>query len=279
MTEPIVAEYATAPPAEPLRRYVDRYIGYRLAGFPPGVHRGLPSRHMTLAVGIGPEIDVAAQTDPRQAPQSYRCVLGGLQASPALIAHDGTLEGVTIELTPLGSRALAGRPAAELWDVSVELSDVVGRTGLELWERLQDPLPWERRFGICDLVLSRLARERGVSPPLRHCWRTLLAAGGAVSVRDLAAEVGWSRQHLTRRFRDEFGTGPKVAARILRFERARRLLQSPPPRLPLAEIALACGYSDQAHLNRDFARLAGCPPTEWLAGELPFLQDTDDPDR
>jgi AraC-like DNA-binding protein len=206
-------------------------------------------------------------------------VLGGLQASPALIAHDGTLEGVTIELTPLGSRALAGRPAAELWDVSVELSDVVGRAGLELWERLQDPLPWERRFALCDLVLSRLARERAVSPLLRYCWQTLVAARGGIPVRELAAEVGWSRQHLTRRFRDEFGTGPKVTARILRFERARRLLQSPPPRLPLSEIAHACGYFDQAHLNRDFADMAGCTPTEWLAGELPFVQDTDDADR
>jgi AraC-like DNA-binding protein len=278
VTEPTV-EYVEALPAEPLRPYVDRYIGYRLAGFPPGVHRGLPSRHMTLAVSIGVDIDVAAQTDPRQAPQSYRCVLGGLQAAPALIAHDGYQEGVAIELTPLGSRALTGRPAAELWDLSVELSDAVGRTGLELWERLQDSLPWERRFGICDLVLSRLAKERAVSAPLRHCWRTLVAAGGGVSVRDLAAEVGWSRQHLARRFRDEFGAGPKVAARILRFERARTMLQSPPLRLPLSEIALACGYFDQAHLNRDFAQLARCTPTEWLADELPFFQDADDPDR
>jgi AraC-like DNA-binding protein len=106
-----------------------------------------------------------------------------------------------------------------------------------------------------------------------------VAAGGGVSVGELAAEVGWSRQHLARRFRDEFGAGPKVAARILRFERARTMLQSPPPRLPLSEIALACGYFDQAHLNRDFAQLAGCTPTEWLADELPFFQDADDPDR
>jgi AraC-like DNA-binding protein len=57
------------------------------------------------------------------------------------------------------------------------------------------------------------------------------------------------------------------------------MLQSPLPRLPLSEIALACGYFDQAHLNRDFAQLARCTPTEWLADELPFFQDADDPDR
>ncbi len=53
MTEP-AAEWVIGLPAGPLRPYVDRYLGYRLAGFAPGIHRGLPSRHMTFIVGIGP---------------------------------------------------------------------------------------------------------------------------------------------------------------------------------------------------------------------------------
>lgn len=63
---------------------------------------------MTLIVSIGAEIDVVAQTDPDQAPSRYRCVLGGLQASPALVAHDGNQEGVAVELTRVGCRALLG---------------------------------------------------------------------------------------------------------------------------------------------------------------------------
>jgi transcriptional regulator GlxA family with amidase domain len=155
----------------------------------------------------------------------------------------------------------------------------VGPGGVELWERLQTPATWEQRFGICDRVLSRLLRERRVESPLRHCWRTLVASGGRVSVTGLAQDVGWSRQHLTRRFHQEFGAGPKLAGRIVRFERATKMLQSARPRLPLSEVALACGYFDQAHLNRDFARLAGCTPTELLCEEVPFFQDGDDPDR
>jgi hypothetical protein len=85
MPEPSV-DWASARPAAPLRPFVDRYVGYRLAGFAPGVHRGLPSRHMTLIVSIGEAIDVVEQTDPRQGPQRYGCVLGGLQAAPASIA-------------------------------------------------------------------------------------------------------------------------------------------------------------------------------------------------
>ncbi|HJV08276.1 MAG TPA: DUF6597 domain-containing transcriptional factor, partial [Acidimicrobiales bacterium] len=132
-------------PAPALRPLVDRYIGYRQAG-EPGVHRGLPSRHLTLIVSIGAPIDVVAQTDPRQAPDRYRFVAGGLQAGPAVIATPAVQEGVAIELTPLGSRALLGVPAAALWDLSVEAADVVGPAAVELWERLHHAADWPSRF-------------------------------------------------------------------------------------------------------------------------------------
>jgi AraC-like DNA-binding protein len=46
-----------------------------------------------------------------------------------------------------------------------------------------------------------------------------------------------------------------------------------PSRPSIAEVAAACGYYDQPHLNRDFVELAGCPPGEWLAAEVPSVQD------
>lgn len=262
------AERVTARPAPVLAPFIDHYVGYRIVGYPAGLHRGLPSAHMTFIVSIGPTIDVVAQTDPRQSPQDYRCTLGGLQASSALISHTGDQEGVMVALTPLGSRALFGTPAAELWDVSVELADVVGPVGMELWERLQGPATWAERFAICDRILSRIAApDRLVGPELTWAWRSVVGSGGAVTVGALANEIGWSRQHLARRFGAEFGLSPKLAARIARFERARRMLQHTPSHISIAQVAAACGYYDQAHLNRDFAELAGASPTTWLADE------------
>jgi AraC-like DNA-binding protein len=256
-----------------LRPFVDRYVGYRLAGFPPGLHRGLPSRHMTFIVGIGERIDVVAQSDPAQRPQSYGCVLSGLQASSALIAHNGNQEGLAIELTPLGSRTLFGLPAGELRDLSLEFDDVVGAAGGQLWERMQVAVGWKERFAVCDDHLSRLVSEDVVAPELQRCWATLVASGGRISVSDLAAETGYSRQHLGRRFRHEFGLGPKLAARVIRFERARQMLQSVPSFVSITQVAVSCGYYDQAHLYRDFAQLAGCTPFELLGEDLPFFQD------
>jgi AraC-like DNA-binding protein len=46
-----------------------------------------------------------------------------------------------------------------------------------------------------------------------------------------------------------------------------------PERPSLADVAAVCGYYDQPHLNRDFVELAGCPPSEWIATEIPSVQD------
>ncbi len=270
------AEWVTAAPALRLAAFIDRYVGYRMTGFASGLHRGLPSRHMTFIVSIGPSIDVVAQTDPGQPPDSYRCVVSGLQASSALISHDGHQEGVAIELTPLGCRTLFGMPARALWNTSVECADVAGPAGRELWERLQGHSGWAGRFAACDEVLARLAdTDIVVAPELRRAWHTLVRSGGTAPIRTLATSVGWSRQHLARRFGDEFGLGPKLAARVVRFERAARMLRATPSFVTIAQVAAACGFYDQAHLNREFAELAGCTPTAWLAEELPSVQDDD----
>jgi AraC-like DNA-binding protein len=271
MAEAIV-ETQIRRPAPALRTAVAHYVGYRLLGLPPGLHRGLPSRHLTFIVSIGDPIVVVTQTDPRQAPDRYQVVMGGYQDSAAVIAHDGNQEGVAIELTGQGCRMLLGCPASDLWKTSVEAGDVVGRLGVELWERLQHPAGWDARFAICDEILGRLLRPAPPNrPELWEAWRLLESSHGTVAVADVASHVGWSRRHLTKSFDHEFGFSPKVAARVIRFERARRLLQAT-DRPSIATVAADCGYYDQSHLTRDFVDLAGMAPGEWLAAETGVIE-------
>ncbi len=103
----------------------------------------------------------------------------------------------------------------------------------------------------------------------------LLGTGGTISVSALADETGWSGRHLRTRFAAEIGLTPKAAARVVRFDRARRLLQrraASGRRLDLAALAANCGYYDQAHLDLEFRALAGAPPTTWLEREFRNLQ-------
>jgi AraC-like DNA-binding protein len=107
-------------------------------------------------------------------------------------------------------------------------------------------------------------------PPrdLVWAWHRLRVSGGRVAIGALAKELGFSRKHLALRFRHEFGISPKLLARILRFDRAVRLIGA--GRVAgLADLAAASGYADQAHLSREFRVFAGSARTAFLRRRLP----------
>jgi AraC-like DNA-binding protein len=282
-----VNESVWALPAPMLRPFIARYVGYRQAGVPPARHRGLPSPYLTVIFTVDDPLTLAGHPDPRQSPGSYRTLVGGLHTAPALITHPGRQSGVQLAVSPLGARALLGLPAGELASIDVEGSGVLGPLADRIAERLQATGDWPARFAILDRMLtSRLVTGPAggaswaageVSAEVRHAWRLLLASGGRCAVSGLAAETGWSGRHLRNRFRSETGLTPKAAARVIRFDRARRLLQQRAAAagmtLPtLADLAADCGYYDQAHLAREFRDLAGCPPSAWLAEEFLNVQ-------
>jgi AraC-like DNA-binding protein len=280
--QPVVDE-AGAAPAPPLAGLVRGYGGSRIEGARPGIHRGLPSHHLELNICLGAPIRLAAMPDPRQPPGSFAALVAGLQNRPAVIAHGGSSYAVSVQLTPAGARSLLGVPAGELAATVVSLDAVLGRQPEELAARLATAPDWPARFAVLDAVLTgRIGQRRQADQVLAYAWQRIVDSGGSVRVGELAAETGLSRQHLTKRFRCEFGLGPKQVARVVRFERSRRLLRDQErarrrhperDRIALAEVAARCGYYDQAHLVRDWNALAGCSPSAWLATEeLPFVQ-------
>tara|TARA_R110001606_G_scaffold315394_1_gene462141 strand:- start:5535 stop:6092 length:558 start_codon:yes stop_codon:yes gene_type:complete len=83
----------------------------------------------------------------------------------------------------------------------------------------------------------------------------------AIPIQELADIAQLSVGHFFRAFRGSFGTAPHsyiVARRIERAERRLRESES-----SLAEVALDCGFADQAHFSRAFAKHAGLPPGAW----------------
>jgi AraC-like DNA-binding protein len=281
--EGLVAEARTAPAAQELDGLVSEYNGTRLEGFAPGFHLGLPSRNLTVVVSLSSPLYVAA--DSSQA-KPFRALAAGLHTRPAVIAYDGSAHSVTVELTPAGARSLLGLPAGDLADAVVHLEEVLGNDAHELAERLAVAPEWRERFDVLDDVLTRRAgarRRTEADAATSGAWHRIVESGGNVRVGVLAEETGYSRRHLTQRFKREYGLTPKEAARVIRFERSWLLLrrlersrrQATVGRPSLAEVAASCGYYDQAHLAREWNDLAGCPPSAWLASEeLPFVQDT-----
>jgi AraC-like DNA-binding protein len=224
--------------------------------------RQLPHPAVTVILSLGPSISVDGVT--------RRSFVAGMHDVWTTTEFTGAQRGVELRLTPLGARLLLGAPAAELTNVVTALP-VLDR----LAERLADAPTWDRRLDLVESAMLGAAGDRlDFDPSIAWAWGVLRRRGGDVPVGALAAEVGWSRRHFATRFRAEIGLAPKVAARVLRLERARALLAHGEP---AGLVAARCGYTDQSHLVREFRALAGCTPNAYVAeldGEqVTFIQD------
>jgi AraC family transcriptional regulator len=91
----------------------------------------------------------------------------------------------------------------------------------------------------------------------------MIASGLAqpLPMADLARAVRLSTSHFSRAFRASFGTSPHAYILRQRVERAQKMMLTTDE--PLSQIALACGFCDQAHLSRLFHRVTGATPAAW----------------
>ncbi len=197
-----------------------------------------------------------------------RAFVAGMHAAPSLVrAASPSWSCIELRLTPLAASRILGLPMHELTNRTVELEDVLPEAR-ELLDRLQDAPTWDFRF---DLVEGFLARrlDASIPPPpgVEWSWARLRRSGGRASIGALASELGWSHRRLIARFREHVGLAPKAVARVLRFDRAVAALRVP-ERAEIAEVAFACGYFDQAHLNREFRELAGTTPAAFVGAAL-----------
>jgi AraC-like DNA-binding protein len=81
-----------------------------------------------------------------------------------------------------------------------------------------------------------------------------------ITVADLAAVAGLSRAHLTRAFAARYRIAPHVYLNAVRIVRAQSLIRLG---MPLAQVALECGFADQSHFTRRFKGSVGVAPSAW----------------
>lgn len=107
------------------------------------------------------------------------------------------------------------------------------------------------------------ARKGGLTTAQLRRAKEILAANssGHILLADVARECGLSRQYFTKAFKATTGLAPHRWLQQHRISQARQLLSK--TSLPIADIAIQCGFADQSHLTRVFTTLVGLSPAAW----------------
>jgi AraC-like DNA-binding protein len=254
------------PPA--LRPYVIEMQGYAERDGMPVVRKELPSGIVPMIVNFGPGFTIHDYDAPgiRALDRSF---VAGLTDRHAVVGSQGEALCMQVDFTPLGARRFLGIELGALAGGVHDLNTLIGAAADRLEERLAEAADWPARFAILERVLiERLSRHGAGHRLVAAAWAEIERRRGDVRIGDLAASLDCSRKHLATLFRTEIGLPPKLLARVLRFERAIDAMKA--GRFgSLADLALDCGYGDQAHFNHDFAKFAGEPPSQLMARILP----------
>jgi AraC-like DNA-binding protein len=189
--------------------------------------------------------------------------VAGLADSVTVVESQAGTSCIDLKLTPLGAFKLLGVPMHELTGRVIDLRSVLPSEAPVLDAVREEP-GWHSRFAVLDALLARRAAQ-GPRPAEQVCraWERLVASEGRAAIGSVAGEVGWSGKHLIAMFKQQIGLPPKAVARILRFHGVVRRLNRE-RFTSWADAAAASGYSDQSHLIRDFGRVTGKSPGQYL---------------
>lgn len=220
--------------------------------------RALPSGSMHLALRLDGRGVTLFDDD---ADTRGRClghaVIAGVRDRSYLKDTSEPSRSVGAVLRPGACRALFGEGAGAFANRHVALADVFGAAARTLHERLAAEPSTLRRIALLDSFLQRrLHPVRALHPPIAQALAHL---ADGTDIAALAAASGGSHKRFIAQFRDAVGLAPKRYARVQRLQRVLAIA----PGTRWCDAALEAGYSDQAHLSREFRALTGLTPQAW----------------
>lgn len=195
-----------------------------------------------------------------------RDLIAGQMTRPVIALPTGDVDLIGVRFKTGRAGVALGTPVGELQDQLIAASAVV-RHADRLVDDLRNVAPAVRLDHLARALAGRLeTAEPEAVGAVDHALAIIASSRGNVAIEQVARLVGITRRHLERRFNEYVGLNLKQVARIARIHSALDLLQRQPA-MSGAEIAAACGYSDQAHLIRECRTLAGATPSRLESSE------------
>ncbi len=258
--------YRFSIPRPPLAEFVARFWYYEGVAPPHAMERVLPDGAMQIVINL--RDDALRVYDPQNPARFQRfpgCLACGARSSFVVLDTASQTATMGVHFKPGGAFPFLAESAGALRDADTSLDALWGAAANDLRAQLCAAATPEDKFRLLEQTL--LARVRPLlvgHPAVAFALRQFRVMPDMPTVAAVVAQAGLSPRHFVQVFSDAVGLTPKLFCRIRRFQNVLRALEGG-QRVAWADVAVACGYCDQAHLIRDFQAFAGLTPTAYLA--------------
>ena len=155
-------------------------------------------------------------------------------------------------------------PMDEFANRHVPLDAVWGEFAMQLQEQLLEAASPSQKLDVIERVLTaRLERSRPNHPAVAYAIRVIERDPALIRIADVTGQIGLSHRRFLDLFAREVGLTPKLFCRIRRFQRVLRRIRDG-REVEWADVALSCGYHDQAHFIKDFQAFSGISPSTYV---------------
>ncbi|MBC9934050.1 AraC family transcriptional regulator [Chitinophaga qingshengii] len=243
------------PFAQPLLPYVDTYI--QVSG------KEAPSKYIPPHAGISLVMDFGHHS--RYEGARLKIAVIGHQERPFYLhrTEGADHDALNIRFTAYGASAFVKLPLHEINNLLIDAADLFGPDIYQLYETLQPVSRLDTRIQLVETFL--LNRLQAPSPTRQLIYRmadTLRYTTDFPALETIKTATTLSNRQIERCFRQLVGINMRQYRRMVRWEKARNLLEQNRYQ-KLSDIAYEAGYFDQSHFIADCRAMLNITPKEY----------------
>jgi len=187
------------------------------------------------------------------------CTLIGAQITPFKLLAEESHKAVSIIFHPGGLNRFLNIPMTEIFDNGYSAREVIGREIEELLDKSHETISSDELNSVVQSYFLKKLPQIKEPLPVDFALQHLLTNYNA-SMDKLAGMACMSVRNFERKCKERLGMPAKMYARIARFHKAYKILESRPI-ISWTDLTYEVGYYDQTHLIKDFKEFARLTPT------------------
>ncbi len=172
---------------------------------------------------------------------------------------------VGVRLKPGMAYCFFNMPIHELTDLLVDYCEFAGRQANHLSNQLADLNSIKHKINLLNNTFTKkLSALNAVETQMSQALNLIQRTGGRCSIKHISGEVGWSRQHFTRKCLNYTGLTPKFLTQVIRIKQVIKKYNNE-KHCNWSQLSVDSGYFDQSHMINEFRKITGLTPIKFLS--------------